>query len=89
MAANLKKTVRVNTDTKTGKTKLTRVHAYDASNARKVAKSRTKRTVSPAKARIVSVGAPASTGGAKSNISFQYTDATGRKPKTVKATRAA
>ena len=38
------------TDPKTGKTKLTRVHTYDASKTRKIAKSKTKRVVSPARA---------------------------------------
>jgi hypothetical protein len=49
MAANLKKTVTVKID-KTGKTKLARVHTYDASKTRKIAKSKAKRVVSPARA---------------------------------------
>ncbi len=43
MAANLKKTVTVKTDKKTGKKTVTRVHTYDASKARKIAKAKTKR----------------------------------------------
>ena len=50
MAANLKKTVKLKTDKTTGKTKLTRVHAYDASAKRKIAKAKTKRVVTPARA---------------------------------------
>jgi len=50
MAANLKKSVTVKTDKKTGKTKVARVHTYDASAKRKIAKSKTKRVVTPARA---------------------------------------
>lgn len=39
MASNLKKTVKVTTDKTTGKTKIERVHAYDASKQRRIAKS--------------------------------------------------
>jgi len=49
MAANLKKTVKLKTDAK-GKTKVARVHTYDASKSRKIAKSKTKRVVTPARA---------------------------------------
>lgn len=42
--------MKTKTDPKTGKTKLTRVHTYDASKTRKIAKSKTKRVVSPARA---------------------------------------
>lgn len=77
---SLGKSVKLTTDKKTGKTKLSRVHSYDASKARKIAKGKTKRAVSPAKARTVRKSEA---------ISFQYADATGRKPKTVTAKRAA
>jgi len=40
MAANLKKTVKLITDKVTGKVKLSRVHAYDASKKRRIAKSK-------------------------------------------------
>lgn len=50
MAANLKKTVKTKTDKTTGKTTLERVHTYDASAKRKIAKSKTKRVVTPARA---------------------------------------
>ena len=50
MAANLKKTVTVKTDKKTGKTKLVRTAKFDASAKRKIAKSKAKRVVSPARA---------------------------------------
>lgn len=49
MAANLKKTVTVKTD-KTGKTKLVRTAKFDASAKRKIAKSKAKRVVAPARA---------------------------------------
>ena len=49
MAANLKKTVTVKID-KTGKTKLVRTAKFDASAKRKIAKSKAKRVVSPARA---------------------------------------
>lgn len=39
MAANLKKTVKLKTDA-TGKTKIERVHAFDASKKRRIAKSK-------------------------------------------------
>lgn len=42
--------MKTKTDPKTGKTKLTRVHTYDASKTRKIAKSKAKRVVSPARA---------------------------------------
>ena len=51
MASNLKKTVKVTE--KDGKVKLTRVRKFDASKARRIAKSKTKRVVAPAKARAV------------------------------------
>ena len=51
MAANLKKTVKIDTDKKTGKTKVSRVHSYDASKTRRVAKSKKRSVVKPAKAR--------------------------------------
>lgn len=38
------------TDPKTGRTKLTRVHTYDASAKRKIAKSKARKVVSPARA---------------------------------------
>lgn len=41
--------VKLKTDAK-GKTKLERVHTYDASKARKIAKAKTKRVVAPARA---------------------------------------
>lgn len=41
--------VKLKTDAK-GKTTLARVHSYNASKARKVAKSKTKRVVAPARA---------------------------------------
>lgn len=41
--------MKLATDAK-GKTKLTRVHTYDASKARKIAKAKTKRVVAPARA---------------------------------------
>lgn len=41
--------VKLATDAK-GKTKLTRVHTYDASAKRKIAKAKTKRVVAPARA---------------------------------------
>ena len=41
--------VKLKTDAK-GKTRLTRVHTYDASKSRKIAKSKTKRVVAPARA---------------------------------------
>lgn len=53
MAANLKKTVTVKTDKKTGKTKVARVHTYDASKTRKIAKSKTEKVTSPARAATV------------------------------------
>lgn len=43
--------VKTKTDAKTGKTTLERVHTYDASKARKIAKSKTKRVVAPARAK--------------------------------------
>jgi hypothetical protein len=39
MASNLKKTVKIKTDA-TGKTKIERVHAYDASKRIRIAKSK-------------------------------------------------
>lgn len=50
MASDLKKTVTVKTDKKTGKKTVARVHTYDASAKRKIAKSKAKRVVSPARA---------------------------------------
>lgn len=43
--------VKLKTDKTTGKTKLTRVHAYDASKARKVVKAKKRTVVSPARAK--------------------------------------
>ena len=43
--------VKTVVDLKTGKTTLARVHTYDASKARKIAKSKTKRVVTPARAK--------------------------------------
>lgn len=40
MASNLKKTVKLTTDKATGKPKIERVHAYDASKKRRIAKSK-------------------------------------------------
>ncbi len=40
MASNLKKTVKVTTDKTTGKPRIERVHAYDASKQRRIAKSK-------------------------------------------------
>ena len=51
MAANLKKSVKLKTDKTTGKAKLERVHAFDASKARKVIKSKKQTIVSPARAK--------------------------------------
>jgi len=56
MAANLKKSVKTKTDANTGRTKLERVHTYDASKTRQIAKKKkakddTGRVVSKAKAR--------------------------------------
>lgn len=42
--------MKTKTDPKTGKTKLTRVHTYDASAKRKIAKSKSRKFVSPARA---------------------------------------
>ena len=50
MAANLKKTVKPKTDAKTGRTKLERVHTYDVSAKRKIAKSKKRTVVAPARA---------------------------------------
>jgi hypothetical protein len=47
MASNLKKTVKLTTDKATGKTKLSRVHAYDASKKRRIAKSKKVRVKRP------------------------------------------
>lgn len=41
---------KTKTDPKTGKTKLERVHTYDASKSRKIAKSKTRKVVTPARA---------------------------------------
>lgn len=49
MAANLKKTVKI--DEKDGKKRVVRVRKYDASKSRRIAKSKAKRIVTPAKAR--------------------------------------
>ena len=49
MAANLKKTVKI--DEKDGKKRVVRVRKFDASKARRIAKSKSKRVVAPAKAR--------------------------------------
>lgn len=73
--------VKITTDKKSGKTKLSRVHSYDASKRRKIAKGKSKRVASRAKA--------ASVPKKRETVSFQHTDLTGRKPKIVKATRAA
>ena len=51
MAANLKKTVKIKTDSRTGKARVVRTAAYDASKTRKIAKSKAKRVVSPRRAR--------------------------------------
>lgn len=40
MSANLKKTVKTKIDPATGRTKVVRVHAYDASKQRRIAKSK-------------------------------------------------
>lgn len=42
---------KVKIEEKDGKTTLKRVHSYDASKRRKIAKSKSKRVVAPAKAR--------------------------------------
>lgn len=49
MAANLKRTVKI--DEKDGKKRVVRVRKFDASKARRIAKSKTKRVTSPARAR--------------------------------------
>jgi hypothetical protein len=45
--------VSLKTDPATGRTKLKRVHTYDASQARRVVKSKTKRVVPRTKARAM------------------------------------
>ena len=49
MAANLKRTVKI--DEKDGKKRVVRVRKFDASKARRIAKSKTKRVTSLARAR--------------------------------------
>lgn len=49
MAANLKKTVKI--DEKDGRKRVIRIRKFDASKARRIAKSKTKRVTSPARAR--------------------------------------
>lgn len=49
MAANLKRTVKI--DEKDGKKRVVRVRKFDASKTRRIAKSKTRKVVAPAKAR--------------------------------------
>ena len=45
--------VKLKTDKATGKTKLERVHTYDASKTRKIRKSKTQKATTPARAATV------------------------------------